>query len=110
LADFRADAEPVHIAREVAIGGLVAVDVLDLDLVAVTGLPAIVGNDAIAGSVNGRAGGGGEIDAGMQFPGLEDGVDAIAEARAQGASAFERAAIEEALAGLAVGIVEMDRA
>src|SRR5690606_14405298 len=45
LSDLTADAEPVSVARHVAIGGLVAVDVLDLDLVAVAGLPLVILDD-----------------------------------------------------------------
>ena len=77
------DFEAIGIARHVAIGGLVAVDVLDLDLVAIAGLPLVVLDDAIAGGIDRRARGRGEIDAGMQLAGVENGVDAIAEARPQ---------------------------
>src|SRR5690606_28496874 len=107
LAHMAADTQAIGITRHVAIGGFVAVDVADLDLVAVAGLPFVILDDAIAGGIDRGAAGGGQIGAGMQAPRLEDGVDAVAEPRAQRATAFQRATVEEALAGFAIGVIKI---
>src|SRR6185369_4122852 len=65
---------------------------------------------AVAGGIDRGTGLGREIDAGVQLAAVEDGVDAPAEAARHLAAALQRTASEEALAGLAFWIEEIDGA
>src|SRR6478672_12691757 len=69
------------IGRHVAVGGLVAVVVLQADIFAVAAFPADLLDHAVAGSEDRRAVGGGPVDAGVHLGIAEDRMAAAAEAR-----------------------------
>ena len=95
----------------VAVAGLVAVDVLDLDVAAIARDPLGLLDDAVARGIDRRALGRGEIDAGVHACGvLKIGWTRLAEAARETAAALQRPAGQEALSGLAGGIVEVDGA
>src|SRR5690606_7179527 len=110
LPDAAAHAKSFGVARHMTIGSLVAIDVLDFDLVPVARLPLVIADDAVTGGVDGRAAARGQVDTRMELAGFEDGVDPVAEARTQRAAALKRPAIKEALAGFSIRIVEVDHA
>src|SRR6266436_7904006 len=74
--------QPLGERRHVAVGGLITVVVLQLDVFAVAAFQAGDFDDAVAGCENRSAVGRGPIDAGVHLHVTEDGVAAAAEARA----------------------------
>src|SRR5712671_2148754 len=92
------------IGRHVAVGGLVAVVVLQADVFAVTAFPADLFDDAVAGGENRCAVGRGPVDASVHLDVAEDGMAASAEARAHDrvVDGFAYQELLGALAGLVV--------
>src|SRR6202000_2483854 len=78
LADLHALGE----RRHVAVGGFVAVGMLDADIFAVAAFGADLLEHAVAGGKDRRAIGGGPVDAGVHLHIAEDGMAAAAEAGA----------------------------
>src|SRR6266516_4878318 len=95
------------VGRHVAVGGLVAVVVLQADVFAVTAFPAGLFDDAVAGGKNRCTVGRGPIDAGMHLDVAEDGMAAAAEARAHD-RVVDRLADQELLRALAGLVVIVD--
>src|SRR5712671_1605181 len=95
------------VGRHVAVGGLVAVVVLQADVFAVTAFPADLFDDAVAGGENRRAIGRSPVDAGVHLDITEDGMAASAKARAHD-GVVDRLAHQELLRALAGLVVEID--
>src|SRR5229473_3032193 len=81
-----ADLEPLGERRHVAVGGLVTVVVLQLDVFAVAAFQAGDFDDAVAGCKNRRAVGGGPVDAGMHLDVTENGMAAPSSSPAKNTS------------------------
>src|ERR1700687_4027363 len=93
--------------RHVAVGGLVAVVMLQADVFAVAAFPAGFLDDAVAGGEDRRAIGRGPVDAGVHLDVAEDGMAAAAEARSHD-RVVDRFAHQELLRALAGLVVEID--
>src|SRR6185295_3888156 len=93
----------------VAVGGLVAVGVLDADVLAVARFPACLFDGAGAGGVDRRAHRGGPVHAGMHLGVAEDRMMAGAEARPHDAVG-NRLADQELLRALAGVVIVVDEA
>src|SRR5581483_9752752 len=90
--------------RHVAVGGLIAVVVLDADVFAVAAFELGLFDYAVAGGEDRRAVGGGPVDAGVHLHVAEDRMAAAAEAGAHdgGVDGLADQELLRALAGLVV--------
>ena len=99
--------QPLGERRHVAVGGLITVVVLQLDVFAIAAFQAGDFDDAVAGCENRGAVGRGPIDAGVHLHVAEDGVAAAAKARAHD-RIVDRLADQELFRALAGLVVEID--
>src|ERR1043166_5854173 len=107
LAHALAGLHAFGVSGHVAVGGLVAVVVLDADILAVAAFPADLLDHAVAGGEDRRAVGCGPVDAGVHFHIAEDRVAAAAEARAHD-GVVDRLSDQEFFRALAGVVVEID--
>ena len=97
-------------AAHMRVGGLITIDVVELDIASVAGQPLRPLDDAVTAGIDRGAERRGQVDAAMQPPRLEDRVDAIAVAAGEPAATLQRPPGQEALSGFAVGAVVVDAA
>src|SRR5262249_1567918 len=107
LADALSDLDALRIRGHVAVGGLIAVRMLDADVLAVTAFPAGEIDRAVAGGEDRRAVAGRPVDAGVHAREAEDRMPARAEARSHH-RVVDRLADQELLRALAGLVVVVD--
>src|SRR5437879_9070020 len=101
LTDLYAGLDAACEGRHMAVGGLVAVIVLEADVLAVAGFPTGLLDRAVAGGIDRRAHRGGPIQARMHFGVTEDRMSTRSEAGTHDAI-VHRLADEELLRALSL--------